>query len=81
MDPVSLLSGKHRFLIRVKPNSRKTEILSYDEADDVFLVAVHAPPVEGKANDAIEKYFSKLLKKKAVIKTGRAAKTKLLEII
>ena len=48
---------------------------------DFFTVAVKAPPVEGKANEEIERYFSKLLKKSVVIKTGHTSKRKLLEIL
>jgi len=81
MDPLQVLQTKRRFLIHAKPNSRKTELLRYDEQGDFFTVAVKAPPVEGKANEEIERYFSKLLKKSVVIKTGHTSKRKLLEIL
>ncbi len=80
MDPSQVLQGKQRFLIHVKTNARKTELLGYDEAGDFFTVAVKAPPVEGRANEEIERYFSKLLGKKVAIKTGHTGKRKLLEI-
>ena len=79
-DPLTVLQGKRRFLIHVKPNAKKTEILSYAEDGDFFIVAVKAPPVDGKANEEIERYFRKLLKKSVHIKSGLASKTKLIEI-
>jgi hypothetical protein len=79
-DLLTVLQGKRRFLIHAKPNAKRTEILSYAEDGDFFIVAVKAPPVNGKANEEIERHFSKLLRKKVVIKTGNASKKKLLEV-
>ncbi len=76
MEPLDALRTRASFLVRAKPNSRETKVLSHDVEHDVFLVAVHAPPVEGKANAELEKYFSKLLKKKVTLKSGHASKTK-----
>ena len=72
---------KNGFLrIIVKTNSPKTEIMSYDEMHDALKVNVHAQPVEGKANIEIIKYFSKLLKKKVEIKSGKTGREKILKI-
>lgn len=73
---------KNGFLsIVVKTNSTKTEITGYDESKEAIKLNVHAPPAEGKANIEIIKYFSKLLKKKVEIKSGKTSKQKLLKII
>jgi len=77
---LSLLQTKERILVRVKPKSRKSEILSYDATTDTFLVAVKAPPIDGKANAELERYFSKLLKKSVVLKSGASNKTKVLVV-
>jgi uncharacterized protein (TIGR00251 family) len=81
MDPLTVLKGKRRFLIHVKPNAKMTEILRYDEAGDLFTVAVKTPPIEGKANEEIERYFRKLLKKSIRIKSGLSSKIKLIELV
>lgn len=78
-DPLALLKTKRRFLVHAKPNAKKTGLLSYDAAGDFFIVAVKAPPIEGKANQELERYFSKLLKKEVALKTGATSKTKLFE--
>jgi uncharacterized protein len=72
---------KNGFLkIIVKTNSPKTEIIEYDETRQALKVNVHAQPIDGKANIEIIKYFSKLLKKKVEIKSGKTGKEKFLRI-
>ncbi len=80
MDILHLLRNKERILVNVKPNSSKTEILNYIQDQDIVVIAVKAVPVDGKANQEIEKFFSKLLKKKVTIKSGRSSKKKTLII-
>ncbi|MBN2881146.1 YggU family protein [Candidatus Woesearchaeota archaeon] len=67
------------FGVRVKPNSSKTEVISFDENKNEYLVSVSSPPVDGKANLALEKLFSKILKKPVKIKSGRTSKMKIFE--
>lgn len=45
--------------IRVRPNARKTEVLGYHEGK--LTVAVAAPPLEGKANEALLTYLADVL--------------------
>ena len=80
MDVEKYISNSFLKII-VKTNSNKTEITGYDEARQAVKVNVHAPPVEGKANLEIIKYFSKLLKRKVEIKSGKTGKEKLLKIL
>ncbi len=80
MDFLQILLPKNRILILARPNSGKTEILEYREKEDLFVVAVKAPPVDGKANAEIERYFSKTLKKKIRIIGGKRGKRKILEV-
>ncbi len=72
----SNLSGRIKIL--VKPNSKKTEILGWDEERKAFRVAVAAPPEDNKANIALIKFFSKLTKKKVRILSGLKSKEKML---
>jgi uncharacterized protein len=48
-----------RIAVRVQARARKDEIAG--ERDGVLLVRVTAPPVEGKANDAVRKLLAKRL--------------------
>ena len=45
--------------VRVIPRARKTECAGF--RDDVFVIRVAAPPVEGAANDALLEYFASAL--------------------
>ena len=45
--------------VRVIPRARKTECAGF--RDDVFVIRVAAPPVEGAANDALIEYFASAL--------------------
>lgn len=46
-----------RFAIRVKPGARKESVGG--RHGDALIVAVAAPPVDGKANDAVRKALAK----------------------
>jgi uncharacterized protein len=48
-----------RIAVRVQPRSSKNEIAG--ERDGVLIVRVTAPPVEGKANDAVRRLLAKRL--------------------
>jgi uncharacterized protein len=45
--------------VRVQPRARSTEIVG--EREGVLLVRVSAPPVEGKANEALRKLIARSL--------------------
>jgi uncharacterized protein (TIGR00251 family) len=66
--------------IIAKPNSPKTEIIGYDDSKKALRVNVHAKPDNNEANVEVVKFFSKLLKKKVIIKSGTRSKEKLLKI-
>jgi uncharacterized protein (TIGR00251 family) len=74
------ITGSH-IKILAKPNSPKTEIKTWDVERQALRVNVHAKPEDNEANLEIVKYFSKLLKKKVIIKSGTRSKEKLLEIL
>lgn len=66
--------------ISVKTNSPKAEIKGFDEVKGAVKVNIRAPPIEGRANAEVIRLFSKLLKKKVEIKTGKSSKEKLLRV-
>ena len=66
--------------VYVKPNSAKTEITGFDEIRRAVKVNVCAPADKNKANKEVIKYFSKLLKKKVLIKSGLTSREKTLKI-
>ena len=61
----------------VKPNSKKSEILSCE--DSVYKVAVKAPAEDNKANIELVRFLSKKLGKRVSIKSGFKSKKKILK--
>lgn len=63
MRKFRLHDGKHgaALTIRVTPRARKTEFSGLME-DGTVRIRVSAPPVKGKANKALIKFLSKVLK-------------------
>ncbi|WP_058947609.1 DUF167 family protein [Thermococcus sp. 2319x1] len=62
--------------IYVQPNAKKTEIEGIDEWRKRLKVKVKVPPVEGKANKEVVKFFSKLLGADVVLLRGEASREK-----
>ena len=70
-----------RIWVRVQPGAPKNEIVGF--VDDILRVKLMAPPVEGKANEALVAFLSKALqvRKSAVeILRGTTGRDKLLSI-
>jgi uncharacterized protein (TIGR00251 family) len=80
MDEITSHINNGYLKILARPNSPKTELVGWDDEKKVFRVNVHAKPDNNEANIEIVKYFSKLLKKKVIIKSGTRSKEKLLFI-
>ncbi|MEK7447820.1 MAG: DUF167 domain-containing protein [Patescibacteria group bacterium] len=63
--------------------SAKTDSVSFDEEKNLYIVSTKAPPVEGRANEAVIKliagYF-KVPKSEITLKTGQKSKIKVFEI-
>ena len=68
----------NKLKILVKPNSKKNEILGYE--NNIVKVAIKEPADKNKANKEVIKFFSKLLKRKLRIKSGLTSREKVLEI-
>jgi uncharacterized protein (TIGR00251 family) len=70
-----------RIVVHVVPNAKETKLQL--EIDGSLLMRVDAPPVKGKANREIAKWFSRKLRKPSSqirIVAGLASRTKTLEI-
>jgi uncharacterized protein len=79
-----LSQGKKGLLlaIRVVPNARKNEIAGFQEEGRV-KIRLQAPPVEGRANQALVKFLAKVLQVPAssiTIAAGSGSRDKLVSI-
>lgn len=66
--------------IRVKTNSKSSEISEFDKEKEEFVVNVKSPPENNRANLEIIKLFSKKYKKTVKIIKGLKSKRKTLQI-
>ncbi|MES1261874.1 MAG: DUF167 domain-containing protein [Acidobacteriota bacterium] len=72
---------KTRIALKVRAGARKTEFTG--KLGDVWKLQVAAPPVDGKANEAIVRFLAKLLCVSSAsvrIVTGLSAPAKIVEI-
>ena len=70
-----------RLALRVQPRSRSNEIAG--ERAGALLVRVTAPPVDGKANEAVRKLVSKRLGvpvNRISVVRGKSSRDKLIEV-
>lgn len=71
-----------RFAVRVKPGARR-EAVGGRWAGDALIVAVSAPAVEGKANDAVRRALATAFgvrRRDVTIVTGERGRDKIVEI-
>ena len=71
----------NRIHIIVKPNAKKTEILSIDKDKKTAKIAVAAPADKDKANKEILHFVSKQIGKQVRFVSGLRSKEKVLEIV
>ncbi len=70
-----------RLAVQISPNGKKSEILS--ATDDALRIRLQAPPVDGKANEALIRFIADLCdlpKSHIQIAHGFTSRKKLLEI-
>ncbi len=68
--------------VHVKPNAKETKVTGWLDSGTV-VIALHAPPTEGKANEELIRFLSESLrlpKTFVVLKRGHAARVKHIEI-
>jgi uncharacterized protein len=71
-----------RLTVRLTPRSGRDEVSDY--RDDVLLVRVTAPPVEGAANEALVALLAKALglpRANVVIAHGHGSRTKVVDVL
>jgi uncharacterized protein (TIGR00251 family) len=69
------------FQIRVHPRAKKNAITS--RIGDALKVALSAPPVDGKANEACIDFFAKLLnvpRSSVTIAAGQTSRNKVIQV-
>ena len=73
--------GRVTLTLHIQPGAKKTEIAGLH--GDALKIRLAAPPVDGKANEALVKFVAEALKlpKSAVnLKSGQASRRKVLEV-
>ena len=81
LTPITAVPGGVRLRIRVQPRASRTELAGLH--GDALKIRLAAPPVDGAANDVLERFLARLLgvPHSAVrILSGRAGRTKLVAI-
>jgi uncharacterized protein len=72
-------SGGATFAVKVHPRANKNAITG--EVGDALKVALTAPPVDGRANEACIEFFAKLLKvsrSSVTIAAGQSSRNKVI---
>ena len=73
--------GRFTLTLHIQPGARKTEIAG--QHGDALKIRLAAPPVDGKANEALIKFFADALglpKSAVTIKSGQTSRRKALEV-
>jgi len=81
MIPVHESAGSISFAVKVHPRAKKNAITG--EFGDALKLALTAPPVEGKANEACIEFFANLLKlprSSVSIAAGQSSRNKVIRI-
>lgn len=82
MIPIQENNGAVTFAVKVHPRAKKNAITG--ELGDSLKLALTAPPVEGKANEACIEFFAKLLKVprwSVSIAAGQASRSKVIRVV
>lgn len=67
--------------VRIQPGARRSEVVGW--VDGVLRVRIAAPPIEGRANEALVAFVADLLdlpKGRVLIKSGHGSRDKVLLI-
>ena len=69
------------FGVKLQPKASKTAIIG--ELDGALKISVNAPPVDGKANEALVKFIAQLLKvarSSVTIAAGASSRNKVIRV-
>lgn len=66
------------FKVIVKPNSRKNEILGYDKERQAYIISIKEKAEDNRANIELIRFLSKMLGRKARIKSGLKSREKIM---
>jgi uncharacterized protein (TIGR00251 family) len=70
------------FAVRVQPRARRNAIVG--ELEDALKIALTAPPVDGRANEACIEFFADLLnvpRASVTIASGQSSRNKIVRVI
>jgi uncharacterized protein (TIGR00251 family) len=79
--PIQENAGAVTFAVKVRPRAKKNAITG--QLGDSLKIALTAPPVEGKANEACIEFFAKLLKvpgSSVSIAAGQTSRNKVIRV-
>jgi uncharacterized protein (TIGR00251 family) len=79
--PISESGNTTTFAVKVHPRAKKNAITG--EVGDALKLALTAPPVDGKANEACIDFFAKLLKvprSSVTIAAGQSGRNKVIRV-
>jgi uncharacterized protein (TIGR00251 family) len=81
MIPIRESAGAVTFAVKVHPRANKDAITG--EVGDALKVALNAPPVDGKANDACVRFLAEILRvprSSVTIAAGETNRNKLIRV-
>ncbi len=81
MIPIRDTPNGATFQIRVHPRARKNAIVG--EFGDALKVALTAPPIEGRANEAVLAFFAEFLnvpRSSVTIAAGQSSRNKVIRV-
>ena len=81
MIAIKELDGAISFAIRVQPRAKRDAVVG--ELGDALKVALTAPPVEGRANEACIRFLAEFLKvprSSITIASGQSTRNKIIRI-
>jgi uncharacterized protein len=80
--PLHETSSGITFAVKVQPRARRNVIVG--ELGDALKIALTAPPVDGRANDACIDYFAKLLnlpRSSITMASGQSSRNKVIRVV
>ena len=81
MIEIREISSGASFGVRLQPKAKKTAIVG--EMDGALKIAVTAPPIEGRANEALVRFLAELLnvaRSSVTIAAGASSRNKVVRV-